>query len=268
MSLLNSAFDFAFEPFADRSPYLSLSLLSIATALFVLLAYRFASNQAAIRRVKNLLQAHLLEVRLFQDQLGVVWGAYGKLLRATLVYLGWSLVPLAVVALPVTLLIAQMELRFGFRPLQPGESALLVVRLDYRASVDTVVIDFPEGVVGTAPLVRIPTERRVIARLESHMIGRSEIAVLAGDGQAFKEIVTGRGLQRVSPARLRGSWLERLLDPGEEALPRGGVVSSITLQYPERALKLGPLEWNWLVPYFLLTLLAGFALKPLVGAEF
>jgi len=268
LSVINSAFDSLFEPLADRSPLLSLSVFSLATALLILLAYRFTSNQPAIRRVKNHLQAHLLEVRLFQDQLGVVWRAYGRLLRATLVYLGWSLVPLIVVALPITLLIAQLDLRFGLRPLQPGESTLLVVHVDDPGTVESVAIDFPEGVVGTAPLVRIPAERRVVARIESRAAGRSEIAVLAGEGQALKEIVTGGGLQRLSRARLRGGWLERLLEPGEEELPRTGVISSITLQYPERLLALGSLELNWLVLYFLLTLVAALALKPLVGAEF
>jgi hypothetical protein len=268
LNLLNSAFDFTFEPFVDRSPLLSLLAFAIATALLVLLAYRFASNQRAIRHVKNLLQAHLLEVRLFQDQLGVVWRAYGKLLRATLAYLGWSVVPLVVVALPVTLLIAQLDLRFGARPLQPGESAILVVHVEDPVAVDRVALDFPEGLVATAPLLRIPPERRVVARFESRVAGRLEIAVRAGDEQAGKEVVTGGGLQRVSAARLRGGWFERLLEPGEEALPRAGAISSITLQYPERRTGIGGWEVNWLVLYFLLTLVAGFALKPIVGAEF
>jgi len=252
----------------DGSPLVPLCVFSVATALVILLAYRFASNQRAIRRLKNLLQAHLLEVRLFQDQLGVVWRAYGKLLRATLGYLGWSLVPLAVVALPVTLLIAQMELRFGFRPLVPGETTLLVVHVDDSAAVNRVALEFPEGVVETAPLVRIPAERAVVARIESRLAGRAEIVVRAGDFQASKEIVTGGGLERVSPDRLRGGWLARLLEPGEDSLPRAGSVSSVALDYPRREVALGPLELNWLVVYFLFTLVAALMLKPFVGAEF
>lgn len=268
MSLINSAFDFAFEPFADRPPLLSLAIFSIATALLVFLAYRFVSNQRAIRRVKNLLQAHLLEVRLFQDQLGVVWCAYGKLLRATLAYLGWSLMPLAVAALPITLLLAQMELRFGSRPLLPGESALLVVQVDTPATVGGIALQLPEGVVETAPLVRIPAERRVVARIETRLAGRTEILVSDGVAQASKEIVTGIGLERISPERLRGGWFDRLFEPGEAALPPSGPITSITLQYPGRSMAFGPLSMNWLVVYFVLTLAAALALKPFLGTEF
>ena len=268
MTLVNSAFDFAFAPFADRPPLFALVVFSVATAFVLLLVYRFASNQRAIRRVKNLLQAHLLEVRLFQDQLGVVWSAYGKLLRATFSYLGWSLLPLLIVALPITLLIAQMELRLGSRPLLPGESALLVVRVDDPAAVDRISLQLPEGVVETAPLIRIPAERQVVARLETRLVGRSEILVNDGAASASKEIVTGSGLERISAQRLRGGWLDRLLGPGEDALPRSSPVTSITLEYPDRPIGLGLVGVNWLILYFAVTLAAAFVMKPFIGAEF
>ena len=252
----------------DGSTLLALSVFCVATALVVLLACRFASNQRAIRHLKNIFQARLLELRLFPDQLGVVGPACGKLLRAALGHLGWSLVPLAVAAVPVALLIPQMELRFGFRPLLPGESTVLVVHVDDPATVNRVALELPEGVVETAPLVRIPAERAVTARIQSRLAGRVEIVVRAGDTQASKEIVTGGGLERVSPERVRGGWFARLMEPGEDALPRDGSISSITLQYPARPMLLGPLELNWLVVFFLLTLAAGIAMRPFFGAGF
>jgi len=265
---LNSAFDFAFAPFIDRPPLLALVVISIVTGLVLLLNYRFMSNQNAIRRVKNLLQAHLLEVRLFQDQLGVVWQAYGKLLRATLAYLGWSLVPIAVIALPITVLLAQMELRFGSRPLLPGESTLLEIHVEDPAAVDRIAVRLPEGVVETAPLVRIPAERRVVARLETRLVGRAQILVTDGSENATKEIVTGGGLERISTKRLRGGWMDRLLDPGEDALPRSSAIASISIEYPERPVALALSSVNWLVIFFVVTLASAFAMKPFVGAEF
>jgi hypothetical protein len=268
MTLLNSAFDFAFSPFADRPPLFALVVFSVATGLVLLLNYRFVSNQNAIRRVKNLLQAHLLEVRLFQDQLGVVWQAYGKLLRATVSYLGWSLVPIAVIALPITLLLAQLELRFGARPLLPGESTLLVVQVNDPDAVNRISLRLPDGVVQTAPLVRIPAERRVVARLETRFVGRSQVLVTDGVENAGKEIVIGGGLERISAERVRGGWLDRLLEPGEDALPRAGAITSISVEYPGRPIALALSRVNWLVVFFVVTLASAFAMKPFVGAEF
>lgn len=267
MSLINSVFDSAFEPFADRPPLLSLALLAAASALLLLLSYRLFSNRRAIRRAKNLFQVHLLEARLFQDQFRVVWSAWGKLLRATLAYLGWSLVPLAFAALPIALLIAQMEMRYGSRPLLPGESALLIVRVDEPGALDRISLQLPEGVAETAPLVRIPAERRVVARLETRLLRRSRILVSDGAEQASKEIVTGVGLERISRERLRGRWFARLFEPGEEALPDSGPITSITLEYPARRMTIGPFALSWLVVYFVLTLSVAFALRRILGAE-
>ena len=49
-----------------------------------------------MRRIKNRIQAHLLEVRLFPDQLRVVSRAYGRILRFTAIYLTYNLKPVAI----------------------------------------------------------------------------------------------------------------------------------------------------------------------------
>jgi hypothetical protein len=265
---VNRAFDFAFEPLEGFPPLVSIAVWAILTALLVLLAYRLASNQTAIRRVKELLQAHLLEVRLFQDQPGVVWRAYAKLLRTALAYLGRSLMPLAVVAIPVTLLIVELEMRYDQRPLLRGETALVAVHLSDRAAVEGLSLDLPPQLEQTAPLVRIPAEMEVVAQIEPRAVGRLEIVVHAA-GRAFsKEVVAGEGLPRVSRTRVRGGVLGWLLEPGEEPLPDAGPVASIEVRYHDRPVTLGPLEVNWLVAYFVLTFAAGLALKRFVGAEF
>jgi len=266
VSIVNSTFDLIFEPFVDRPPLFALIVFAFVTAFVLLLAYRFVPNRRAMRRAGNLFQAHLLEVRLFQDQFDVVWRGSGKLLRATVSYLGWALLPFLIVAIPIALLVAQMELRFGSRPFLPAESALLLVRVDDPTVVDRISLQLPEGVVETAPLVRSPAERKVVARLQTRLVGRSEILVNNGAASVSKEIVTGVGLERISTRRFRGSLLHRLIDPGEPELPRTSAVSSISILYPSRPLVLGPLEVNWLAVYSVLTLVAAIVLSPFLGA--
>ncbi len=268
MSLVNSAFDFVFEPLTDRPPIFVLLVFAIATALVLLLSYRFLSNERALRGVKNLLQAHLLELRLFGDQPGVVVRAYGKLLRNSLSYFGWLLIPLLFAALPIALLIPQMDLRLNSRPFLPGDPALLIVRVDDRAAADRISLQLPEGVVETAPLIRIPADREVIARLETRLVGRWEILVNDGAASISKEIVTGVGLERLSARRLRGGWLDRWLDPGEPGLPQSSPVSCISIRYPGRPLTLGPVSTTWLPTYVVLTLVAAIVLRPFFRTEF
>lgn len=265
---MNDAFDLAFEPFVDGSPLLPLCVFSFATALTVLLAYRFASNRRAIHRAENNFQLHLLEARLFTDEFGVVASACDRVLRSACNYLGWSLVPLVLVALPLGLVIGQMELRFGLCPLLPGESTLLIVHVDRPDLVDRVALEYPQGVQEAAPLLRVPAQCAVIARIESRLAGRVKIVVRVGDTWVSKDIVTGGGLERVSPERVRGGWLARPRQPGEDPLPRAGPISSIELQYPARSISLGGMEWNWLEIYIPFTLVAALAMRPLFGAGF
>src|SRR5712692_10137961 len=127
--LSNRACDLLLWPFVDLHPLIPLAVFSFFTGVMMLVAYRFTSNQAAIRRAKDKMQAHVLAVRLFQDQLGVVLRSYGRILGATLGYLRLSLVPLLVMFMPLALLLVQLDARFAYRPLRAGEQVLLRVQV-------------------------------------------------------------------------------------------------------------------------------------------
>jgi hypothetical protein len=53
-------------------------LLSLIIGLLMVVVFRYTSDQKAIRLAKDQLKAHLLAVRLFQDQLPVVLSSYGN----------------------------------------------------------------------------------------------------------------------------------------------------------------------------------------------
>src|ERR1051325_6636583 len=99
--------------------------LSVIVGLLMVLLFRYTSNQKAIARAKDTLKAHLLAVRLFQDQLPVVLRAYGKILQGTGSYLRLTFTPLLIAILPMTFLIIQMDRYLGSMPLQPLQPFLL-----------------------------------------------------------------------------------------------------------------------------------------------
>src|SRR6201999_307927 len=73
----------AFEIFLFTSPLALVVALSIVVGLLMIVLFGYTSNQKAIGVAKDQLKAHLLAVRLFQDQLHVVVGSYGRILRGT-----------------------------------------------------------------------------------------------------------------------------------------------------------------------------------------
>src|ERR1017187_6295742 len=102
--------------FRDNLPIVLVVLVSAIIGLLMVVAFRYTSDQKAIHTAKNQLKAHLLAVRLFQDQLPVVLSSYGRILSGTGRYLKLAFRPLLYVILPLTLLIVQLDRYLGFVP--------------------------------------------------------------------------------------------------------------------------------------------------------
>ncbi len=268
LSLVNRVFDLLFRPFRAGYPLLALAFFSFLTGVFMLLVYRFTSNQKEIRRAKDRMQAHVLAVRLYRDQPGVVLRSYGRILTATLRYLRLSLVPLAVMMLPLVLLLVQLDLRLSRRSPRPGEPVLLKVFVAQPDTVESVSLDLPEGLVLTAPLLRDAQDKEVLARIEPRRPGAWNIGVQLAGRVFTKQLVVSQRLEQLSSARVSPGLAGRLLEPGEEPLPEAGPLTRIEVNYPERRLELGRFELNWLVVFFILTLVAGLAVKGFLRVEF
>jgi hypothetical protein len=264
---INGLFDFALWPFRSFNPMLPLALASLLTAILLLFVFRYTSNQLAIRRAKDRLEAHVLEVRLFQEQLRVVLRAYLRVLLGVLNYLRHSVRPLAVVAIPLLIVILQLEGYFAWTPNRVGSEFLLKARLADSAPLDLVDVQVPAGLSVTAPAVHIPEGREVDWRLEAERSGNYSVAVLVAGAPFAKQVTISDQLVRLSPKRSRAGWLGQFLNPGEEQLPRNAPVESIEVQYSPRSFSLWSFAIDWMIVYLGLALIMGFALKGVFGIE-
>src|SRR5438874_1134369 len=111
-----------------ESPTVVVVLLSLVIGLLMVVVFRYTSDQKALRVAKDHLKAHLLAVRLFQDQLPVVLSSYGRILISTGRYLRLAFKPLLFVILPLTFLIVQLDRYLGWAPLPSGQAFLVKVR--------------------------------------------------------------------------------------------------------------------------------------------
>jgi hypothetical protein len=264
----NRACDLLVRPFRDVNPLAALTVFAFLTGAAMLLVYKFTSNQKAIRRAKDLMQAHVLAVRLFQDQLGVVLRAYGRILNATLGYLRHSLLPLAIMFVPLALLLVQLDARFAYRAARVGEPLLLTIRAAQAGDIEGVTLELPAEVALTAPLLRDAQNREVVARIEPEKVGHWTVGVKIAGSVYSKQLIVGDGLENLSLERAGPGLLDRILHPVEDPLPAAAPVESIAVNYPERRMTLGRFDVNWIVAFFILSLVAGFAMKRPLRAEF
>ena len=265
----SAVFDRLLAPFGAApgwAPWLDLVLWSALSGVVALFVYKLVSNQKGIARTKNLIKLHLLEIRLFKEDLLGVLAATAKILLRNALYIAHNLAPMAVMLLPMLVILAQLVAWYGYTPLPEGSVRLLKLQLDREHATvpaTAVTLQLPAGVVLEAPPVR--TARGEIAwRLRAEEAGDHELVLRAGDEVQVKRLAVGGEARKVPVLRTK-SW-ESLLYPGEEALPRSSAFESIRIDYPARELGLLPDgEAGILLGFLALSLLVGFAFKGVLG---
>ncbi len=250
-----------------NTPLLMVLAISIVIGLLMVIVFRYTSDQKAIGRAKDRLKAHLLAVRLFQDQLPVVMRAYVRILRGTGSYLRLAFTPLLIAILPITFLIVQLDRYFGWMPLQPAQTFLVEARVEDPAALNEASLQLPPELSSSAPAVHVPKDREVVWRVVAERSGQFDIHIAAAGQTVSKQVVVAPGLARISPLRLRGNFWERMFSSGEPALADNSPVQSIAISYPPRVIDFAWMEWNWIVLFFVVSLIAGFIFKSVLGIQ-
>jgi uncharacterized membrane protein (DUF106 family) len=251
------------------SPLSIVIILSVVIGLLMIVLFGYTSDQKAIGIAKDQLKAHLLAVRLYRDQLHVVMGSYGKVLRGTGRYLKLAFKPLLYVIIPITLMIVWLDRSLGLTAIQTNAPFLLTARVNNPQALDSVSIELPPEITASAPPVHIAADNEVVWRLVASQQGAYEVKISAGGQGAVKTVRVSSELVQVSPERLRSHFWERMFSSGESALPNDSAVESIAVNYPERNIPLGiaGYEMNWIWLFFILSMIAGFIFKELLGIE-
>jgi hypothetical protein len=249
-----------------HSPLVLVILLSVVVGLIMVVLFGYTSDQRKIHVAKDQLKAHLLAVRLYQDQLPVVIKTYGRILLGTGRYIRLAFMPLLYVIIPITLLIIQVDRYLGSTAIQPLQPFLISVKTAPDVLND-VKLDLPDGIATSAQPVHIPADNEVVWRVVAAKNGTYNINVGAG-GQTFaKEVVVSSDVERLSPVRLRDHFWDRMFTSGESALPANSPIESIDVNYTPRDISFAWIDWNWIVLFFVLSMIAGFIFKELLGIE-
>ncbi len=234
-------------PIAAAPEWLSTAAVAAVTGVLMLVAFKFTSNQRAIKRVRDDVSANLLTLKLFKDNTSAVVKAQGRLLLGAGRLLLLALIPMAVLIVPVTLLLGQLSLWYDKRPLRVGEEALVTMQLgggadDPFPEASLQAADGVEALVGPAP--GASEERELWCNVRANEAGYHRLVFVVGGQQVEKELAVGDGAMRVSTMRPGWSWWDALTHPSETPLGRGSAVQSIEIEYPERSSPTGAGE-SW-----------------------
>ena len=265
-AVLRPVFDLLLAPFAGLPPIVSLVVVSLLTAILMLVVFKRTSDQAALAAVKRHIHAGLFEIRLFNDDLRAILRAQGEILRHNLTYLRLSLVPMVWILPPMVLLIAQLQFHYGYEGLRPGEATLLKVDLKPETvsagDRPRAVLDLPPGLGAQTEDVWLPAESQVAWRLAAEREGDFEVAVsIDGAPPVTKTVRVTPEVMRLSPVRVDRSFLSQLIYPAESPLPADSPIHAIHIDYADREVSVLGLGMHWLIPFFVLSIAFAFALR-------
>jgi hypothetical protein len=269
-AVLRAAVNGLLLPFRGLSPWVGLVVVSILTAVPMLLIFRATSNQEALAAVKKRIHAGLFEIRLFNDDLRAILRAQLDILRLNLSYLRLSLPPMIWIVPPLVLLFAQLQFHYGYRGLDIGEPVLLEARLDEGVVADTIDkpelgLEVPEGLRVETPPLWIASESRFSWRIAAEREGQYTVKLSYAGSEIEKTIHAGQRVVLRSPEKVAPTFVQQLLYPAEPPLPADGPFASVTVAYPELALSVLGLEMPWWVAYLGLLFLVVLALRNAFG---
>lgn len=265
-SLLSGLLNVIFWPLQGADPLWALFVISLITGLLILWVFAKVSNQAAIGLAKRRIRGNLLAVRLFQHDLKVVGTLQWALLKDTLGYLGCSFRPIVVLIVPLVLIIAQLNLRFAARPLEPGEEALVKTKVADVSMLSTnIVLEAPDGVRVETPGVRIESDSEIAWRVRPVEPGVYSLKIHTESGTVEKELRVGKESWATVSKYRAVTLAELLLYPGEPAISPSKGVESVEVTYPN--LRFLGYELDWLIPFFVFSTVSAFAFSRVLRVE-
>ena len=262
--LLRTLVDGLLYPFRELSPIVGLTVVSLVTAMGLLIVFKHTSNQKALEDVKRKIHAGLFEIRLYNDDFRAIMRAQRGILRANLTYMRYSMAPMIWTLPPLILLIAQLQYHYGYSGLRPGQEVLLKVEFSEGAyggdEKPPYAVTTPEGLQLDDLAVWIPILGEMAWRLTADAPGDYELEIRNGTEIATKTVRVTDSVVRRSPFMVRG-FLNELIYPAESSLPSDGAIESITVTYPEANVDVFGFELHWMIVYFVLSIVFAFILR-------
>ncbi len=267
-SAANALGSWVLAPLAFLPGWLSVTLVAVATGLLLLVAFKYTSKQRAIKRVRDDLDASLLALKLFKESTRATIQSQGRLLLGAGKLLVLALVPTAIMALPVTLVLGQLSLWYQQRPLTVAEEAVVTLTLngDSQAPLPRVQLRPTEAVEATVGPIRVLSKREVCWSLNTRKAGYHLLTFQVGDLTVDKELAVGDGFLRVSPKRPSLAWSDALRYPWEQPFPPDSPVKSIEIAYPPRESRIYGSDW-WVLYWFAISLATAFCCRRLLGVN-
>jgi hypothetical protein len=273
-SVLTALTDAFFSRWAGGPAWIPLVVVSAAAGIFAAVVFRFTSPQKRLRRDAEMIQAQLLAMKLFRDDLGVMFGSLGRLLQYTARRLWHSLPPVVVMTPPFVLLLAQLARWYEHAPLVPGDQAIAVLQLadDAWTAYTIARPEAGEGLAIETPSLRDPQQKALYWRIRARQPSPSKLTWHFAQGKAIEKTITiaerRQDLVAIDTTRPGPGWLGKLLHPGERPFVPSDGIRGVSVQYPARSTSVFGLDLPWWGNFLVVSILAALVAGRMMKVQF
>jgi uncharacterized membrane protein (DUF106 family) len=269
MDLFNAIFDFIlgffFNAFSWAPPVVGLSVAGAASGVGILWVWSKTSDQPRMKRVKDSVWAALFELRVYVNEPHVTWRAQKALFRANLRYMALALRPTLWMIGPMALLLVHLNSFYGRASLPINRDAIVTMGMssDWDPHSLAPQLLAPPQVLVTSFPVRAPDAREISWRIRPVSAVSGQLTFLV-DGKRVLKIIEAGSHRRLIPGRSVNSTLQSLWMPAEGRIA-SKTVEWIEIRYPEPQLSILGVQWNWLLWFFAVSIVAALLLKKHFG---
>jgi len=262
--LLTRIFDLLLLPFSCLDPVYGLVFISILAGIVFLKIFGLVSNQKDIKKVKDKIKAHMLVVVLYRDNFKISIKAVLKLLGYNFVYIKYVLIPLFFMIIIFIFIFGQMNFRYRYAPLRVGEETILKVKANENSDISKFLLKSSNELTVTTPALRINENNEIYWKFKGNSNGIHKLTVIDDRNkkheiEAFVETNSGK-----IPRGKYKSWFKRILNPGFEPLKN---INAVTIRYPTIKHKVFSFHLNWLIIFFIVSIISGLLFKRFLNVE-
>ena len=216
---------------------------------------RHTTDVAEVRIIRNRIFAHLLELRLFAAEPGLIWKAQKSLIVDNLRFCALMLPPVLILALPMAWVLLQLDSIYGFEPVAIGKSAIVTAQLGSETKQEDQNSSLAApGILVETPPVRSLKDRQVSWRIRAAAPASGSLRLTLRGTPVEKTIAAGRETTFLSRRRDRSLW-SFLLHPEERRIPTDDV-SWVEIDYPKADIHLLGLELPWIIWFLIVSSLS------------
>ncbi|MCK4340829.1 MAG: hypothetical protein KAY37_03805 [Phycisphaerae bacterium] len=246
--------------------WLGLTVLSAVCGVFMLIAFRYTSNQTAIGRARDTMTANLLALKLYKDDIRVAFRSQRRLFAALLRWQWLMLRPIVILVVLLLPIFAQMGARYQWRPLYPDEQTTIKVCLNPEFN------DPPEVLLqASAGLVEVvgpvAGDGELVWRVRGGEPGRHTLHFDTDGTVVEKELVVSENFERVSAKRPGRRWTSQILHPIESPLPADSPVQSIEILYGSVDSWIYGADW-WILYFLEISMITALLCLPFFKVRF